>query len=173
MKIIDLSLELYSGLPVYPGDPEVSIEKISTVEKDEWEMRRLEINSHDGTHVNVPCHCVIGWKNLEDYSLDDFMWESVLFESEDDIQKWIGLIFWKKDINWDIAKQIVEIKPKFIGVSEEFDIEIEKYLLEKGIISFERLTNIESLPKKFYFHWAPLRIREWDWSPVRAYVIVN
>lgn len=34
MRIIDLSQELYSGYPVYPWDPEISIEKIFTVEND-------------------------------------------------------------------------------------------------------------------------------------------
>ncbi len=101
------------------------------------------------------------------------MWESVLFENDDDIQEWIGLIFWEKDINWDIAKKIVEIKPKFIWVSEEFDIEIEKYLLENQIISFERLVNTKNLPKNFYFYGVPLKIRAGDGSPVRAYAIIN
>jgi kynurenine formamidase len=43
MKIIDLSLPLYTGMPVYPGDPEASIERIQTITERGWELRRIQI----------------------------------------------------------------------------------------------------------------------------------
>ncbi len=58
MKIIDLTVPIYTGMPVYPGDPEVDIEQVQTVENDEWNMKRLHICSHDGTHINAPSHTV-------------------------------------------------------------------------------------------------------------------
>lgn len=65
--------------------------------------------------------------------------------------------------------------PPFIWVPAhfEFDLDIERYLLENDIISFERLVNTDTLPKEFMFHWVPLKIRNWDGSPVRAYAIIN
>ena len=53
MTIIDLSQEIYDGMPVYPGDPEIKITLAATFDDGGWNMRRLEMNSHDGTHVNV------------------------------------------------------------------------------------------------------------------------
>lgn len=173
MKIIDLSQEMYSGMPVFPWDPEVKIETICSVENDWWEMRRVEINSHDATHVNVPCHGKIWWKNLDDYHLEDFMGESVLFDTLEDIFPWMGIIFGdKKDISMEIAQKIVQVRPKFVGVTKEFDLDIEKFLLENDIISFERLINTHLLPKRFSFFWVPLKIRTGDGSPVRAYALV-
>ena len=162
MKIIDLTLPMYTGMPVFPGDPEASIEVIQTIEKDGWEMRRLEINGHDGTHVNVPSHVVLGGKNLDDYEPDTFTGDAVLFESENDIQKGIGVVFHDHYITREIAEIIAERQPKFIGLSSnfEFDADVEKFLLEKGVVSFERLANTEKLPKSFYFHGVPLRIQE-------------
>ena len=52
-RVIDLSLPLYTGMPVYPGDPETLIEPVLTLDRDGWEMRRLQINAHDATHVNT------------------------------------------------------------------------------------------------------------------------
>ena len=72
MKIIDLSLPLYTGMPVFPGDPEVSITLVHTIERNGWDLRRLEINSHDGTHVNVPSHMIASGRTLDDYALADF-----------------------------------------------------------------------------------------------------
>lgn len=174
MNIIDLTLPLYTGMPVFPGDPEVSVEVIQTIEKDEWEMRRLEVSTHDGTHVNMPSHSTVGGTTLDEYDLDAFMGETVLFESVADIQEGIGVIFHQHDITQEIAEVIVEKKPKFVGLSSnfEFNVPVERYLLEKGIISFERLANTDQLPKTFQFVGVPLNIPKGDGSPVRAYAVV-
>ena len=52
MKIIDLSQSIYDGMPVYPGDPEVNIKPIFTVEKDQWAVNGIQMVTHDGTQ---PC----------------------------------------------------------------------------------------------------------------------
>lgn len=174
MKIIDLSMEIYSGMPVFPGDPEVEITQECTIENDEWNMKRIHMNSHDGTHVNVPIHCKVWGKTLDDYELCDFIAPARIFETEWDIRPDEALIFSKIDITQNIAEKIVEIKPPFIGVPAhfEFDLDIERYLLENDIISFERLVNTDKLPKEFMFHGVPLKIRDGDGSPVRAYAII-
>ena len=175
MKVIDLTLPLYAGMEVYPGDPEPSFELIEQFAETGWNMRRLEINGHDGTHVNVPLHATAAGKNLDDYDLARFMGESVLYESDADIKPGVGLIFHAMDISWDIANSVAAIGPSFIGLPGkfEFDIAIERWLLERGVISFERLINTEQLPKSFYFHGAPLKIVHGDGSPVRAYALTN
>ena len=73
----------------------------------------------------------------------------------------------------ELAKIIVEKKPKFVGLSSnfEFDEEVERFLLENEIICFERFANTEKLPKRFFFHGAPLKIKNGDGSPIRAYAI--
>ncbi|MBI5127680.1 cyclase family protein [Candidatus Roizmanbacteria bacterium] len=171
MKIIDLSQILYDHMPVYPGDPDVIIKKVFSFEKNGWNMNRIEINSHDGTHVNIPIHGTKNGRNLDTYSIDDFIGESHLYSNEKDIQKDCGLIFYSVPLDWKIARKIAVIKPKFIGLSDkfEFDIEIEKFLLDKEIISYERLENCQKLPKKFIFYGVPLKIKEADGSPVRAF----
>lgn len=174
MKIIDLSGELYSWMSVFPGDPEVSIKLIQTIEQDDCNMSRVEMNSHDGTHVNAPIHMKVWGENLGNYTIEDFVWEAVLYEGLDDIEEGVGVIFGEvQDISWESAKKIVEVWPKFIGLTKEFDVDIERYLCENDVISFERLENTDKLPKKFFFHGAPLKIRTWDGSPVRAYAIID
>lgn len=175
MKIIDLSWEIYSWTPVFPGDPEVQVGQECTIENDEWNVKRIHINSHDGTHVNVPIHAKPWWRSLDDYSLDNFIWAARLYESDADILSDEGLVFHKTDITWEIAKKITEKRTPFIALSVkfEFDIEIEKFLLEHDVISFERLEDTDLLPKEFIFHGMPLKIRDWDGSPVRAYAIIE
>jgi kynurenine formamidase len=173
MKIIDLTLPIYAGMPVYPGDPEVEIEQIQTLEKDGWNMKRIHMNGHDGTHVNAAAHCKIKGKTLDDYTVNDFCGDCTMYEDVADLAPEKGVIFSKQNISMELAKIIVEKKPKFVGLSAEFeyDEEVEIFLLQNDIICFERLANTDQLPETFFFHGAPLKIREGDGSPIRAYAI--
>ncbi|MFZ5877837.1 MAG: cyclase family protein [Chloroflexota bacterium] len=65
MEIIDLSQELYSGMPVFPGMPAVSV--TMHVSHEEWDritdsevvspaVNRLELGEHSGTHVDAINH---------------------------------------------------------------------------------------------------------------------
>src|SRR3989344_95818 len=98
MKIIDLTMPLYTGMPVFPGDPEVSIEKVQTHEKDGWDMLRIQINGHDGTHVNAPSHMVEGGKTLDDYTPQDFCGRARIYQAGMQIGPDIGVIFRDQNI---------------------------------------------------------------------------
>lgn len=65
LEIIDLSQEIYTGMPVFPGLPEVSI--TMHVSHEQWDgitdsdiispaVNRLEFGEHTGTHVDALSH---------------------------------------------------------------------------------------------------------------------
>ncbi|MEK7531091.1 MAG: cyclase family protein [Patescibacteria group bacterium] len=175
MKIIDLTLPLYTGMPVFPGDPEVSIELVATIEKDGWNMRRMQVNTHDATHMNVPIHMVVGGKNLDDYPLEKFCGPAKIYNPGIPMESSFGYIFRDRNIDTVIAEEVKKIKPRFVGISSEYEwgIEIEKDLLTAGIIQYERLANTDELPESFFFYGMPLKIKEGDGSPVRAFAVVD
>lgn len=175
MKIVDLTLPLYTGMPVFPGDPEVSIEPIQTYELQGWNMRRLQLNSHDGTHVNVPIHGTASGKNLDDYRLDDFCGPAQIYLPDVPMSPENGIFFRDQNIDEELAAAIKKVRPRFIGLSYsfEFNVDIEKDLLEAGIISYERIANLGLLPLEFDFYGMPLHIKNGDGSPVRAFALVQ
>ncbi|MEK7078558.1 MAG: cyclase family protein [Patescibacteria group bacterium] len=174
MRIIDLSLPLTHKMPVYPGDPEVDITEVHTLEKEGWNLRRVTLSTHIGTHVNVPYHMVKKGKNLDAYTLDRFMGSAVIYEKGIVFNKQTGIIFRDHNIDQKITDLLIADPPKFIGLSSkfEFDVPLEKLLLKHNIISFENLTNTEKLPGKFMFYGVPLNISGADGSPVRAFAVV-
>lgn len=174
MNIIDLSQKLYNKMPVYPGDPEVIIEEIHTLDKEGWNLRNLTLTTHIGTHVNVPYHMVEKGRRLTDFQLDAFCGEAELYKQGMTISSEKGIIFSTSNIDQSIANILIKTPPKFIGLSEqfEFDIVLEKLLLEHNIISFENLTNTDKLPDTFMFYGMPLNISEADGSPVRAVALI-
>jgi kynurenine formamidase/ketosteroid isomerase-like protein len=69
---IDLSVPLHTGMPVYPGDPEVRIAAALTVAADGANVLSLGIGSHSGTHADAPLHVADGWPALDELPLSLF-----------------------------------------------------------------------------------------------------
>ena len=175
MKIIDLSMKISNDLEVYPGDPDVNISVIATIPKTGFEMRRIEMNGHDGTHVNAQNHCLENGVSIDNYLIEEFIGECVLYENNDDICSKKGILFDSINIDEKIKNIILTIKPKFVCLSSKFvfDEEVEKELVKANIICFENIYNCEKLPKNFQFFGVPLNIKGGDGSPVRAFAIIN
>ena len=61
MRIHDISLTLSPDLPVWPGDPPISLKRIMQIETgDEANVTKLETTVHAGTHVDAPYHFLGG-----------------------------------------------------------------------------------------------------------------
>ena len=78
--IVDLSYPYRSGMQVYPGTPEVSIE-VSTPAP--WRCLALHFSTHAGTHIDAPAHFdPPGGKTIDQYVLDDFVGPGVVYQVE-------------------------------------------------------------------------------------------
>ncbi len=71
MKIIDISLPIYEGMPVYPGTGEVKVEQGKS-QTGTSVLSRLELSSHTGTHIDAPAHTVPGADTLGQVDLETF-----------------------------------------------------------------------------------------------------
>jgi kynurenine formamidase len=91
VEIIDLSQEIYSGMPVYPGLPEV---KISVhVTHEEWDgeadantatpgVNKIEMGEHTGTHVDAFNHMAREYmsQSIETMPLSMFYTEGICLD---------------------------------------------------------------------------------------------
>ncbi|MFD5600947.1 cyclase family protein [Leucobacter sp. NPDC058333] len=69
MAVVDLSHPVASGMPVYPGDPEVTIVPALSVAEDGVAVARLDLGSHTGTHLDAPAHSVVGGRTVDSIPL--------------------------------------------------------------------------------------------------------
>ncbi|MET1155777.1 cyclase family protein [Arthrobacter sp.] len=69
---MDLSVPLRTGMPVYPGDPDVRIEAALTVAGDGANVLSLAMGTHAGTHADAPLHVSDGWASLDELPLEVF-----------------------------------------------------------------------------------------------------
>jgi kynurenine formamidase len=64
-RVVDLSHPLRTGMPVYPGDPDVTIEPFATLENDGIALTHLDLGSHSGTHLDAPSHSIHGGRTID------------------------------------------------------------------------------------------------------------
>ncbi|MFI5338570.1 MAG: cyclase family protein [Candidatus Methylomirabilales bacterium] len=71
MKIYDVTRSIHHAMPVYEGDPEVSIEPwLSIARGAPVNVSRLAMGSHTGTHVDAPAHLREGVLGVDQLPLD-------------------------------------------------------------------------------------------------------
>ena len=83
MRIVDISIALGPDTPVYPGDPRVTVERLSEARGgDTYALSRLTFGSHAGTHVDPPAHFIPGAPTAERISLGACIGPAVVLNVE-------------------------------------------------------------------------------------------
>jgi arylformamidase len=174
LKVIDITLKLDEHIAVYKGDPRFSAEIFRSIEDDGFELSKLRMGTHSGTHIDAPCHFIKGGKNISEIPLRVFIGECVVV---DDIDSFAGgaervLIKGGKKISKEQAKKLTQQKVCLVG-TENLSIggdDVHKELLGQECVVLESLNLKKVKPGKYMLYAAPLKI-ETDGCPVRACLI--
>ncbi len=71
MKYHDVSVPISAEMPVYEGDPPVSITLSSSIDRgDPYNVSQLSMGAHTGTHVDAPLHFFRHGKAVNEIALD-------------------------------------------------------------------------------------------------------
>ncbi|SNR31543.1 cyclase family protein [Halorubrum vacuolatum] len=77
---IDLSWPIETGMTTFPGDPEVTVSRVSTVESDGFAVHSLCCGTHTGTHIDAPSHVVPAGQDVTDRPVSDYVFETQLVD---------------------------------------------------------------------------------------------
>ena len=80
MKYIDLSYNINSEMPVYPGDMKLTSNKEKDCDKDGFNLYSFSTTMHIGTHIDAPLHMCKNKKSISEYPLDKFVGNAVLLD---------------------------------------------------------------------------------------------
>jgi len=71
MKFYDITLPISPDMPVWPGDPPVVLERVSSMDAGAHDnVSRLGCSVHTGTHVDAPHHFLNDHRTVDALSLD-------------------------------------------------------------------------------------------------------
>ena len=192
MKIYDISQELTECV-VFPGDMAPEKELVSDMSKgDLYNLTNISLCTHNGTHIDAPCHFINEGKAVDEIPLEKFIGPCcVICHNGDftaqDIQKIFGdkkedfpkriLISGDATVTADAAKVFADKGIYLLGNEsqtvgpEDAPMEVHKILLGKDVVLLEglRLSGIEQ--GEYFLSAAPVNIAGSDGSPCRAVLI--
>jgi arylformamidase len=197
MKIIDISTLISENMPVYPGDPKVSVKKVKTFRKDGLQVSTIKMGLHTGTHIDAPSHYLPSGKTIDQIPLDALTGEAIVCNITNanagdairgrDLKNYgirAGDIVFLKTANPDVhldedgADYLIEKKIKAVGIDnlsiEKFDSSdaaVHKKLLKKGILIIEGLILGHIAGGRYLTHCSPLKIAGAEASPARCVLI--
>ena len=119
VEIIDLSQEIFTGMPVFPGMPDVNISM--HVSHEEWDdirdsdiispaVNRLEFGEHTGTHVDAINHMARQYRgqSIDTMPLTMFFTEGICLDFS---HKGLRELIERADLERALSEANLEIKP--------------------------------------------------------------
>ncbi|WP_256402733.1 cyclase family protein [Halorubrum salinum] len=79
----DLSRPIETGMPTYPGDPEVTLSPDATHAEDGYATSELRAGSHAGTHVDAPRHTLADGEPVDAVDAGSFALDARLVDLSD------------------------------------------------------------------------------------------
>ena len=68
-KYHDITVGLHPDLPVWPDSHGIHISNLLTIDEDGWNVSRLDIDVHSGTHIDAPLHILKEGKTTNEIPL--------------------------------------------------------------------------------------------------------
>ncbi len=108
MKFYDVSLLLDNATPIYPNNPQFSLNRVNSIPKDTSNVSSIQMGSHFGTHIDAPRHFDNNATSIDQIYPDRFIGECNVVDltSEDEAVTVDALK------NKNITKDILVLKTK-------------------------------------------------------------
>jgi arylformamidase len=142
MRIYDITASIYPGMPVYPGDPEVAVDTVSSVEDGAAaNVSCIRMGSHTGTHVDPPGHLMPGGAKVDELPLDVLVGPAVVVASK---KPEIGREFVDKEVKPGYGRVLIKTSGRHAAgikaIASHLTAEGASRLVEMGV----SLVGIES-----------------------------
>lgn len=192
VEILDVSVPVRPGMVTYPGDPEVRLERVSSIaEGAAANLSRLDFGVHSGTHVDAPLHFIDGAPGAEALPLDVLVGPCVVLDGLDPSAVPAGaerVLFrtpngrlWELDefsedfvaLDGQAAGALVERGVRLVGIDylSIGDEEAHHVLLGAGVVTVEGLDLRRVEPGEYRLVCAPLKLVGSDGAPARVLLL--
>lgn len=178
MAIWDVTRVLGPSTEVWPGDPPVDIERLSTTAEGGVNISRLCCSVHAGTHVDAPAHFYDAGNGADQLPLDILIghclvadldpaltpptFERVLFRSRGHLLDEPG------------ARRLLAAGIRLVGVdapsieADDPGSPVHRLLLGAGVVIVENLDLDGVRPGEYELYCLPLRLEGADGAPARV-----
>ncbi len=186
--IVDLTMPIYSGMPVYPGHPATVLRPVKNIPEDGRNVSELSMSCHAGTHLDAPLHFIAGGKGVGEIDPNLFVGECAINPDLAAVRARTMLKtgwyknFGKPNYYTDSPSITPTLAYYFINQGVRLLLldypspdrhgydHVHKIFLEAGVILVEYLTNTDALgdAKECEIFVGALRIPGCDGAPCRV-----
>jgi arylformamidase len=198
-EMIDISVPVWPGMIIYPGDPTVSLERVMSIaDGGVCNLSRLEFGVHTGTHVDAPVHFIDGAPAAESLPLDVLIGPARVVDltaaerldaaaldgielGERILLKTRNSELWAQDsfsedhvgLTESGAKALVAGGVRLVGIDYLTigDEDAHHVLLGAGVVAVESLDLRGAEPGEYELICAPLKLVGSDGAPARALLV--
>ena len=79
-EIFDLTHTMYHRMPSWPGHSEFTVQDLKILNIDGYAVKKISMNTHHGTHIDVAAHMIEDGKTLEKYPITSFIGSGVAID---------------------------------------------------------------------------------------------
>jgi arylformamidase len=197
MEILDVTVPIRTGMVIYPGDPDVRLERVRSIaEGASNNLTRIDMGAHSGTHIDAPVHFIEDGAGAEELPVGVLLGPCTVVEAdglaESDVRaapegverllfKTPNSELWARDefpeefarLDGAGARLLVERGVALVGVDylSVGDQEAHTVLLGAGVVCVEGLDLREAAPGEYFLVCAPLKLVGSDGAPARVYLV--
>lgn len=193
MLYYDLTRRLEPGMPVYPGDPEVSFAPHAGYAEHGFRVTALRLGTHAGTHLDAPAHFLSAGAAVDELSLSALIGEAQVVDHTAPLPavepgdrvlvrsgwaaRWGCENYFSNfpALGEALAGRLAAAPAALVGLEtpsldpdEERDARLHRLLLEAGVVIVENLIGLDRLPGRVFLAVLPLPLAGADGSPCRA-----
>lgn len=191
MQIYDITRELFSS-PVYPGDPEPTLNKITTIEEGEdYTISSFSACCHNGTHMDAPVHAIADGDDIAKLPLTGMIGPCTVVTLSETVTKELAEILISHcrerillrtngyaALTADGAEVLTQSGIELVGVDaiclaadEKTELVVHRTLLGAGVLLLEGII-LDGVPDGNYLLAAlPVKMQGADGAPVRAVLL--
>jgi arylformamidase len=138
IRWIDIGTSIEPDLVVWPGDPKIAIEQLATVAKDGYNLTKISLSAHSGTHMDAPFHYLSKGKTIDQIDVNRLIGEVKVFQIDSKVVSAKDLMnleieegdnIFLKTINSEQDWQNMPFLKDFVYIDES----AARYLVEKKI----------------------------------------
>ncbi len=72
-EIVDLTHEMYNGMPGWITHTNFTVQDLMIMDRDGYSVKKINMNTHHGTHMDTAAHMINGGMTLDAYPLRAFI----------------------------------------------------------------------------------------------------
>jgi len=143
MKFYDITLTIRPSMPVWPGDPQVTLERVSKIEEGaNANVSKMSLSVHTGTHMDAPYHFLPEGKSIDTLPLEILIGPAQVIQLPDNVATITAAVLEQAGIGEGVERLLIKSRNSAYWINPDdvfktgfvaLEVDGAAYLVKRGI----------------------------------------